>query len=336
MRVYMNQARVSVNRFMTDVHGTASQGAVAQTYSPNERMPMRRSFAVLIAASAIALTPTNAAEDELVLPWGADYIIDVSINAVPFKVRVDPDIGGSRVLNAEAAKKLGLKGSMIGGLHMVGPVKLTANSNVLNYDFGGLKDKNRTFWFVERPASTKADGSVSASALPYKRVSFQLGPEPKLPPKVYTLPLSKNGNHAVLIVKGAEIAVGFNLDRAATVATASTGLLLTDAYGGGFSGPAVPTMIRYGVERPTRPIAFKQPIVIGGRSLDSLLVRVSDFGDATQIKDADAPDSDEIIVTAASKRKPYYAMALGRDFLADCSKLTFDYQLKQVQMHCKL
>jgi hypothetical protein len=75
---------------------------------------------------------------------------------------------------------------------------------------------------------------------------------------------------------------------------------------------------------------------IGGLPLNSLLVRVSDFGDATQIKDADAADSDEIIVTAASKKKPKYQMTLGSDFLSRCSSLTFDYKVKQVQMSCQL
>jgi hypothetical protein len=297
---------------------------------------MHRAIATIIAASLFVSNPLNAADDELSLPWGKDYIIDVSINGQPFKMQVEPDIGASRVLNAEAGKKLGLKGSMIGGRHMVGPVKLTANSNVLNYDFGAVQDKNRTFWFIERPASAKADGIISAAALPYKIVRFGIGPVPEVQPKLYTLPLSENGNHAVLSVNGTEIDVGFNLDRGATIATASTGLLLSQTYDGGFSGPAIATVIRFGVERPTRPMQLKQPMNIGGLPLNMLLVRVSDFGDATQIKEADARDSDEIVVTAQSKRKPRYQMALGRDFLSRCSELKFDYRAKQVQMLCNL
>jgi hypothetical protein len=285
----------------------------------------------LIAGAAVAKDSAN----NRILELNGDYSIAVSINGQSFNMLVDPDIGSSRVLNAEAGKKLGLKGSMVGGRHMVGPVKLTANSNVLNYDFGDAQDKNRTFWFMDQAATPKADGLIAASALPYKTVRFNLKAAEQ-GETLYTLPLSDGGNNARLMVNGTEIAVGFNLQRDATLVTASTGLLLSENFDGVFSGAAVATMIRYGVERPTRPMLLRQPLDIGGLPLASLLVRVSDFGDATQIKDADGPDGDEIVVTGASKKKPRHQMALGRDFLSRCSTLTFDYRLKQVQMSCSL
>jgi hypothetical protein len=293
----------------------------------------------ILALTAITLfggtaVATEAATDRI-LELSGDYMIAVSINGQSFNMMIDPDIGSSRVLNSEAGKKLGLKGSMVGGRHMVGPVKLTANSNVLNYDFGDATDKNRTFWFTDRAASAKVDGLIAASALPYKVVRFKLKAAEQ-GETIYTLPLSDGGNNARLMVGGSEIAVGFNLQRDATLVTASTGLLLAENFDGAFSGTAVATMIRFGVERPTRPMLLKQPLDIGGLPLTNVLVRVSDFGDATQIKDADSPDGDEIVVTGASKKKPRHQMALGRDFLARCSTLTFDYRVKQVQMSCRL
>jgi hypothetical protein len=274
-------------------------------------------------------------ESDKVLELTGGYTIDVKINDQPFKMMIDPDIGSSRVLNDEAAKKLGLKGSMVAGVHMVGPVKLRAQSNVLNYNFGDAQDKKRTFWFEDRSATTLADGVISAAALPYRIVRFNMQPVEQ-GEKLFTLPLSKGGNNAVLIVQGVEIAIGFNLERDASIATASTGLLLSEVFDGGFSGPAVATMIRFGVERPTRPMLLKQTMEIGGLPLASLLVRVSDFGDASVIKDADDPDGDEIVVTGESKKKPRHQMELGRDFLSHCSTLTFDYGRNQVQMSCRL
>jgi hypothetical protein len=289
----------------------------------------------LIAVFSCSSMGAAAAPEERVLDLDGDYTIPVSIEGQAFTMMVDPDIGSSRVLNGATAKKLALKPSMIGGRHMVGPVKLTANSNVLNYDFGDARDKKRTFWMVENAATTRADGLISASALPYKIVRFKLKASGQ-GEKLYSLPLKDGGNNAILIINNVEIAVGFNLDRQATVATASTGLLLSEAYDGGFTGPAVATMIRFGVERPTRPMLLKQALDVGGLPLNSVLVRVSDFGDATQIKDAESADGDEIIVTAGSKRKPRHQMELGRDFLSRCSTLTFDYRVKQVQMSCSL
>ena len=286
--------------------------------------------------ATLSLSGASTAKDsDRTLELSGDYTIDVSIDGQSFKLLVDPDIGGSRVLNADAATKLGLKGSVIGGRHMVGPVKLTANSNVLSYDFGDVQDKQRTFWFSEGAATERAAGTVSPASLAYPVVHFRLG-EPVTGEKLYTLPLGQDGNNATLSVGGNAVAVGFNLFRRETLVTASTGVLIADNYEGSFVGESVSTMIRYGIERPARPLKLKQAIEIGGLPLDQMLVRVSDFGDASQIGDSADVDQDEIVVTAASKKKPRYLMTLGRDFLARCSALTFDAKAERVQMRCAL
>lgn len=276
-----------------------------------------------------------AKDSDHALELSGDSTIVVTIEGQSFKLLVDPDIGASRVLNADAATKLGLKGSMIGGRHMVGPIKLTANSNVLSYDFGDVKDKQRTFWFTEGAATKIADGTVSPAALPYPVVRFKLR-EAVDGEQVYTLPLVDDGKNATFMVGQNAVAVGFNLARNETLVTASTGVLIADTYQGVFVGDSVSTLIRYGVKRPTRPLKITQAISIGGLPLDQMLVRVSDFGDASQIADSADIDQDEIVVTATSKKKPRYMMTLGRDFLSRCSALTFDAKAKQVQMRCAL
>ena len=276
-----------------------------------------------------------AKDSDHALELSGDSTIVVTIEGQSFKLLVDPDIGASRVLNADAATKLGLKGSMIGGRHMVGPIKLTANSNVLSYDFGDVKDKQRTFWFTEGAATKIADGTVSPAALPYPVVRFKLR-EAVDGEQVYTLPLVDDGKNATFMVGQNAVAVGFNLARNETLVTASTGVLIADTYQGVFVGDSVSTLIRYGIKRPTRPLKITQAISIGGLPLDQMLVRVSDFGDASQIADSADIDQDEIVVTAVSKKKPRYMMTLGRDFLSRCSALTFDAKAKQVQMRCAL
>ena len=288
------------------------------------------------ALAAFSVSGIGEAKDnDRTIELTGDYTIAVTIDGQSFKLLVDPDIGGSRVLNSDVATKLGLKGSMIGGRHMVGPVKLTANSNVLNYDFGDVKDKKRTFWFIKGAATSHAEGTISPAALPYRIVHFRLS-EPQAAEKLYTLPLGEGGNNATLMVGGNAIAIGFNLLRSETLVTASTGVLIADTYQGTFTGESVSTMIRYGIERPARPLKLKQAMEIGGLPLDQMLVRVSDFGDASHIADSTDMDQDEIVVTAASKKKPRYLMTIGRDFLARCSALTFDANAKQVQMSCAL
>lgn len=295
---------------------------------------MRSIFLSVIAALSVSGI-VEANDSDRILELTGDHTIAVTINGQSFKLLVDPDIGRSRVLNADVATKLALKGSMIGGRHMVGPIKLTANSNVLAYDFGDVKDKKRTFWLTDRSATDRAAGTISPAALPYPIVRFKLG-EPVAGEKLYTLPLAEGGNNAALTLAGSTVSVGFNLLRNETLVTASTGVLVAENYQGGFAGDSVSTMIRYGVERPTRPLKLKQAMEIGGLPLDQMLVRVSDFGDASQIADTADADQDEIVVTATSKKKPRYMMTLGRDFLSLCSTLTFDAKAKQVQMSCAL
>lgn len=295
---------------------------------------MRQLIFGLVAIFALS-SMSSANDSDRILELSGDYTIEVKINDQPFKMAIDPDIGGSRVLNFESASKLGLKGSMIGGRHRLGPVILTANSNVLRYDFGHSTDKDRTFWFKDASATSLADGSISASALPYSIVRFRLKPSAE-GERVFTLPLADGGNNALLVINGVEIAVGFNLHRDETLVPASTGVLISEAFEGRLTGPSIPTIIRYGVERPTRLMELGKPMDVGELPLASLLVRISDFGDASQIKEANAADFDEIVVTAESKRKPRHMMALGRAFLSKCSTLTFDYRLKQVQMSCAL
>ncbi len=288
--------------------------------------------AALILSSA-TLAATAGIPDELVL--AGDNSINVIINGLPFKMEIDPDIGYGRVLNADSASKLGLKGSMIGGLHLVGPIRIMAQSNILKYEFGTFREKNRTFWLRNGKATAFADGTISASALPNKIVKFTLK-TPSANETIFTLPISKDSRNAVLSVNGQAISVGFNLRRDETLATASTGILLSQSYDGGFSGETMPRVIRFGIERPTKPLTLAKPMDIGGLPLTTLLVRVSDFGDATTIKNIEDADNEEIVVTATSKKKPRHTLSLGRDFLSRCSSLTFDYTVNQVKMSCAL
>ena len=130
------------------------------------------------------------------------------------------------------------------------------------------------------------------------------------------------------------VAVGFNLLRNETLATASTGNLFAATNQGAFAEQQKLEIIRFGVERPVRSIKLGLPLDVGGRALNEILVRVADFGDASAIPENQAADEDEIVVTAKSKKKPNYSMALGRTFLSQCSSLTYDFKAKLVHFSC--
>ena len=295
---------------------------------------MRRSIAFFGLVGALtAGTAVYGDEAPKILELSGDFTVPLIIEGKPMRLRVDPDIGSSRALNAEAAQALGLKEGMIRGVHMVGPVKLTAGSRTINIDYGVQKAKDRVFWFLDRAASSAGDGIIAPTALPHDIVIFNLR-APQANERQFSLPLSSSGGNAWLMVGTERVAVGFNLLRDETLATASTGNLFAATNQGAFAEQQKLEIIRFGVERPVRSIKLGLPLDVGGRALNEILVRVADFGDASAIPENQAADEDEIVVTAKSKKKPNYSMALGRTFLSQCSSLTYDFKAKLVRFSC--
>ncbi|MEY3634114.1 MAG: hypothetical protein RLZZ61_524 [Pseudomonadota bacterium] len=268
-----------------------------------------------------------------------DFIIPVTINGTIYRWEVSPEGNAARVLNADIAKRLALKPSMIGGIHMVGPVRLIAASDSVRIDYGGIVRKDRLFWF-DRPASDMSDGAVHPAMLPYSHVRFVLGPK-GANERESLMPLDGVGIFGVGGGVGkfkygdAEIHISFSLKRQEALMTAPTAVLLATEQGGAFSEQQRQAIIRFGVERPVRLLRFERPFSLFERPVTAALVRVSDFGDASIIPDGTKADQDEIIVTGKAKKKPQYSIILGRDFLKGCSSLTYDMKAKLIRLSCQ-
>ncbi len=287
----------------------------------------------LIALPDLAQAQMTPGPEADMITLSGDMIIPITIEGLSMQLRVDPDIGGSIVLNVAPGERLGKKPSMIGGVHRVGPVSVFAFSNVVSLSYGDKKEKKRIFRTKERNTSSIGDGIASPTALAYKKVRLILRPALG-GERMVELPLSKDGKNMILMIGGQPVPAGFNLLRDETLATADTGLLISNAQRGSFSGATQNAVIRMGVERPVRAITLADPLQFSGLILDRLLVRVSDFGDASSIPEGSTVDDDEIIVTAASKKKPRHALNLGRDFLKSCSSITYDFPAQKVRLSC--
>jgi hypothetical protein len=280
---------------------------------------------------------TSAATDTLEL--SGDFVIPVTINGKAYRWEVAPEGNAVRISNADVAKALALKPSMIGGIHMVGPVRLTAASDSVRINYGGIIRKDRLFWF-DRPASDISDGVIHPAMLPYSRVRFLLAPK-GANERESVMPLDGVGMFGVGGGVGkfeygdAEIHISFSLKRQESLMTAPTGVLLAAEQGGTFSDQQRQAIIRFGVERPVRPLRFERPLSLFERPVTAALVRVSDFGDASNIADGTTADQDEIIVTGKAKKKPQYGLILGRDFLKGCSSLTYDMKAKLIRLSCQ-
>lgn len=298
---------------------------------------------LFLSAGATAKTESGlASPNELTV--SGDFLVSVKIGEQILRLRVDPGMPGTRVLNPDVAAHLALKPSkMWGHWDRIGPIIVKSSTDKTEVDYLPIRRKDRFAWSTYRVIEN-ADGVIAPSALPYDQVTFSLAAA-RPGETLITLPLQSTGllgwggNATSLLVEQTEIRVIFRLDRDENVLVAPTGKLIADAFGGVLTGQIRPFSVRYGIERPVRLMVLDKPLLLGGRAISNPWIRVSDFGDATRIPDGEAPvvDPDEIVVQAENtqkKKKSFQLIALGRSFLAGCSSMTYDFKRKQIRLSC--
>lgn len=268
--------------------------------------------------------------------------IPITVNGEPIKVLVDPDAPSIPMINPEHQDRLKLKKSMIQAGGRVGPQTSIYSTDVVEIDAGTGPYKRRAAWSIKDVKVEGADGMFGPSSLSYDQVVFHL--RPAAPGEtIISFPLKKSRwsqASTTLMIGEDEIPVTFTATRAETLMTASTGALLSEQYGGYFSGETRTTMVRYGIVRPIRPLSVRTPFLLGRLTLSNLAVRTSDNGDSSGIDDNALPtaaidDDEEIVVTAKSKKnKPKHGIIVGRDALSHCSTITYDYRTKQIRLSC--
>lgn len=278
------------------------------------------------------------AQDKTSRELGDDRVITVTINGRETPVEVAPNGADSPVVAPNVAQELGLKGSMIGGVRMVGNTRFSARSNVIRLGFdAGKPEKRRTFWF-EQPWGQLGEGRIGPATLPEDIVTFRIAPS-AAGEQVIALPMDDQGLRGMVThftVGDEKVAAYFSFERGETMMPASTGMLLAIAYGGKLTGEARDIPIELGVSRPVQPIVFDDPIMLGALPVTNFVVRTKDTGSIGDIPlDTDAEiDESEIVVTADSKRKVRHHIIVGLDSLQGCSTLTFDKPAKQIRLSC--
>jgi hypothetical protein len=274
-----------------------------------------------------------------IIELSGDFIIPVTMNGKALKLQVDPDIESVRLINPEIANALSLKtGGIFGVAYTLGPIEIEGDSRRVDIDFGDIALRRRVVWF-QRPASSAANGVIGPGGLPYEIIRFNLRPK-VAGERALSLPLSPvgifgvTGGEAYSQIGGRKVDIGFSFERDENVVVAPTGVLIARLNGGGFSGEKRNTVIRFGIQRPVRPMSLVRPIEIGGIAVSNFLVRTTDFGDSSSIPEGQKVDEDEIVVTAKSKKKRNDRITLGRSFLSKCSSLTYDFPAKLVRLSC--
>jgi hypothetical protein len=294
----------------------------------------------LLLAAMVALSGASQGPAEYVV--SGDGIVSATVNGAPARLRIEPGATAMPIVDAALAERAHLKGGMFGLRFAVGSVHLNGRTDVATLMLDGAAFKRRVAWF-DRPWAAGVDGAIGPGSLPAPVVRFALH-APRPGERTVALPLVDAGGlignwgglFARIDLGGVPIKVRFDLQHRDSIATAGAGLRLAQTNGAALTGPPGMTDIVFGIARPSRRMRFARPLQIGPLSLDTMLVRVGDYGDASPIPDADVvPDPDEIVVTARKKRDTSRdRLSIGLDQLERCSSIVFDKAAKRIVLSC--
>lgn len=265
--------------------------------------------------------------------------VEMQINDQPVRIRLAPDAISIPTLNADAAKRVGLKPSMIGYIYVIGPEKIGFRTDNATYRAKAASFKRRTA-FSARQLADGTDGIAGPETFSFARTIFIMrGARPG--DRAITLPLDTEMGRSQTSVRidvgGRPIYTAFSFDRAESLVTATGGKSIADANGGRFDGAAREAPILYGVVRPIRSLRLDHPLKLGALEIRNLAVRVSDMGNSRGIAEGPAPEQDpnEIVVSADSKRKvPNQRLYIGMDTIGHCASITYDLEARTVTLMC--
>jgi len=293
-----------------------------------------------LAVSAALLLGASAPPVEYVVQ--GDGVVASTLEGAPGRLRIDSGAPSIPIVSTSLSVAAGLKHGPFGAGVNVGPVKFGGYTAVGDFVVDGMPFKRRVAWF-DRPYVAGVDGVVGPGSLPADVVRFAIH-APRAGERTISVPLVDAGGlfgnwgglFGEIMVGGEPMKVRFDLHHRDTLSNAGAGLRIANFHGGKLTGPIEQSEIVYGIERPNRRMKLARPLVIGPLSLDSIRVRVSDYGDAASIPDADAvSDPDEILVTAKKKRdKGRDRLSVGLDQLERCSSLVFDKPAKLIRLSC--
>lgn len=122
-----------------------------------------------------ALLLTAAADQPTSLTLSGDNTVSVTINGEQVRIKADPAYAGLVTVNPDVVTRARLKPSMIGTMHMVGPVIIGFRTDAAKVDFGYGRQKRRVMW-PDRPIISGVDG-IAGGTQPDRA-----GPSPRFRP----------------------------------------------------------------------------------------------------------------------------------------------------------
>ena len=298
------------------------------------------------AAAQDAAAPPHASApaplpDELVLR--GENIVTLTVNGLPVRLEVSAEAFGLPVINPQVAARAGLfpEGRR---RWRFGPVVVEGETATALTDFGAGAAPIGIAW-ADREASTSADGVIGVHNLPYRRVTFILH-DAAPGEALLRFPMRSTGGRSNTRL-GTEVMVGktrlmmiFVPERPENLITAPTANFIATHREGGFEpGSDGAALMDFAVERPTRMMRIAEPIMLGPLIVDRFAVRIFDYGDPKRVGEIGANDPrfdpGNILVSRRKGRgKPDLLTRIGRDQIAHCSSLTYDFAVREIRLSC--
>lgn len=289
----------------------------------------------LLAAVTLVSADMAAAQERVI---DADNpVIEFTVDGETAALEVAPDGGGSPVFSAALAKRLGLEGSMLEGVHMVGTTEVTAESNLVKIDLGdGKAKKRRAFFFDTEEWHHRGEGMLGPSALTDQTITYRLR-APQEGEREITLPLvehKRSGFYTRFQIGENFIPTFITFERPETMANATAGAILAQAFGARMEGESRDMHIELGIHRPVRALVVPNGLMLGELPVKDIVVRSQDTGSTAAIPDENS-DLNEIVV-AGGKIKIAPRLWIGTASLEGCSMLSFDRSAELIRLSCKL
>jgi hypothetical protein len=260
----------------------------------------------------------------------ADPVIAVTIQNVPMRLRVVLDQRNSIELNADAAARLPLAWQPDADL-VVGRVTLHSEAAIATVRIGAREYRMQAAHH-HRACCADVDGEVGPDLLPFPSVRWERRGAPAAN-GTRALPLEQSAMFGLASPDG-PLLLRFDLRHRDSTATAASGAILAQAWGGRWQGDTSAIRAAFDVTRPVRLMVFDRPGLLAGFRFDRLLVRTLDFPGHDKLP-GEAPSPDEVVVARPlDRQRTWPAVTFGTDLLDRCSDITYSAQPRSLTLRC--
>ena len=299
----------------------------------------------IAALAAILVTLAGAADDRDMLTIRPGAILEMKVNGVDGRVRVDPSAVPRMFCNPDFAVRARIVAQGRAAL-LSDPADVFGSYGAVTLQLAGRTQEVRANW-LDRRYVEDADCVIAPEMIGIDVVRFALAPA-RSGERTVVMPLNPggaaspdwNGAAATAVRVGdRDISVGFTLIQPGNTVTATAALRISGAHGGRYAGEAVRSVSASGRDRQLRQMVLQSPLPVGPLAVSEMQVRVTDWGSAGRIKPVGTveppADPDEVKVVAQFEhQQTFERLMIGSDQLRRCSSIVIDRRTREIRLTC--